>query len=367
MFRKLSQAITKTVQSFGQKQLSPELINQVCHDIRMTLIDADVAQEGVEHFLSIVKDKASQAERMSQVTAQNQLFSIIHSALVDTLGTEQTSPPVSTHGVFMLAGLQGSGKTTTAAKLAHWLSREHKKTVCLTSVDFQRPAAIDQLETLASQINVPFIRLSPTDNIKKVIEQESLKYHADITIVDTAGRITIDHELMGELKAYHTMLKPRESLFVVDSLTGQDAANVAKEFHQLIDLTGVILTKTDGDSRGGAALSVKTVTGKPIKFIGTGEKIDAFDLFDAERIASRILDLGDIAALVKKMQDTVDEDKAKQVSKKIKKGDFDFDDFLDQLSQLKKMGGLTQIMSMLPGTQNIPEQLKSAMDDDHFK
>ncbi len=367
MFQKLSQAITKTVQSLGQKTLSNQVIEQCCREIRLTLLDADVAQKAVDHFLDVIKEKAQSTERIKQVSQQNQLFSIIHEALVDTLGSDKSDPLLCLHGTYMLSGLQGSGKTTTAAKLAHWLIKEHKKNVVLTSLDFQRPAAIDQLEILATQINVPFIRLQATDNIKKVIESESLRHHADITIVDTAGRITVDHEMMAELKAYHSILQPKESLFVVDSLTGQDAANVAREFNELITLSGIILTKTDGDSRGGAALSVKTVTGKPIKFIGTGEKIEQLDMFDAERVASRILDLGDIAALVKKMQETVDEDQVKNVSAKIKKGQFDFNDFLDQLKQLKNMGGLTSVMSMLPGTQNIPEQIKSALSDDHFK
>lgn len=368
MFQKLTNALSKAVQSFGQKQLSSQNIDECCDQIRLALLDADVARSAAEKLIENVKARAAQEQRMSQTSQQNQIFSIIHESLVDTLGSPTPNPIIKPHGTYLVCGLQGSGKTTTSAKLANHITKELKKTVALTSVDFQRPAAIDQLEILAKQINVPFIRLDPNDKkIAKTIETESLKHHADITIVDTAGRITIDNDMMAELKTYHSLLKPTESLFVVDALTGQDAARVALEFDTLIPLTGTILTKVDGDSRGGAALSVKTVTGKPIKYIGLGEKIDQFDVFDAERIASRILDLGDIAALVKKMKETANEEDASRVAQKIKKGQFDFNDFLTQLVQLKKMGGLSSVMSMLPGVQSIPENIKSAINDDQFK
>ena len=368
MFQNLTRTLMSAVQSFSGKNLSSSTISECCDKIRLALLDADVARSATDHLIETVKNKALQEQRLKHTTQDNQIFSIVHEALVDTLGSPVPNPLVQLHGTYLLAGLQGAGKTTTAAKLAKWLMTEHSKSVVLTSVDFQRPAAIDQLEILSKNINAPFIRLDPNDKqIAKTIQQESSKYHADITIVDTAGRITVDNEMMAELKSYHTMLDPTETLFVVDALTGQDAARVSSEFGSLIPLTGTILTKVDGDSRGGAALSVKTVTGKPIKFIGTGEALDQFDMFDAERIASRILDLGDIAALVKKMKQTVNEEDAAKVSQRVKKGQFDFNDFLSQLEQLRNMGGISQVMSMLPGIQSIPEQLKSAVNEDQFK
>lgn len=368
MFQKLTNALSQAVQSFGQKQLSSQNIDECCDKIRLALLDADVARSAAEKLIENVRMRAANEQRMKQTSQSNQIFSIIHESLVETLGSPTPSPLLKLHGTYLICGLQGSGKTTTAAKLANRLVKEQKKNVVLTSLDFQRPAAIDQLETLAKQINVPFIRLDADDKkVSKTITDAALKHHADITIVDTAGRITINNDMMAELKTYHTLLNPTESLFVVDALTGQDAARVALEFDTLIPLSGTILTKVDGDSRGGAALSVKTVTGKPIKFIGLGEKIDQFDEFDAERIASRILDLGDIHALVKKMKETTNEQDASKVAQKIKKGQFDFNDFLSQLVQLKKMGGLSQVMSMLPGVQSIPDNIKSAINDDQFK
>ena len=355
MFNNLSEHLTSIVRNLtGRGRLTEENIKESLNDVRTALLEADVALTVINTFLNNVQTKAIGQEVLSSLRPGDALVKIVYDELVTTLGEHaplnlQAEPPI----VIMAVGLQGSGKTTTIAKLAYWLKTTQKKSVLLASTDIYRPAAIEQLRVLADQIEVPFFASSPNDDpiaIAKATINHAKNKLINSVIIDTAGRLHIDQEMMDEIKNLHHEIKPLETLIVVDSMMGQDAINTAKSFVETIPLTGVILTKTDGDARGGAALAMRVITQQPIKFIGTGEKIDALEPFYPDRIASRILGMGDILSLVEEAYQKVDHEKAKKLAKKFQKGKaFDLEDFLTQLQQMRKLGGISNLITKLPG------------------
>lgn len=370
MFNNLSERLTRVIKNLsGKGRLTEENIKDTLRDIRMALLEADVALPVVKDFVDHVQTKAIGVEVMESLTPGQALIKLVHGELVKLMGefsdslNLQAQPPA----VILMAGLQGSGKTTTVAKLARWLQQSQKKSVMVTSADIYRPAAIQQLETLAQQIGVEFFPSQTNQDPVAIAEaaiQAAKSKLIDVVIIDTAGRLHIDDEMMAEIKRLHAAINPIETLFVVDSMTGQDAANTANAFNTALPLTGVVLTKTDGDARGGAALSIRQITGKPIKFIGVGEKIDALEPFYPDRVASRILGMGDILSLVEEAERNIDRDKAEKLAKKIKKGKtFDLEDFRDQLKQIGKMGGIMGIVNKLPGIGNLPQAAKDKMND----
>lgn len=371
-FSSLSEHLDKVIKNLtGQGRLTEANIQETLREIRKALLEADVALPVVKEFIEDIQTKALGKEVLESLSPGQVLIKLVHDELVTIMGTEnvglelKTQPPA----VILMAGLQGSGKTTTVAKLARWLQQVQKKSVLLTSADIYRPAAIDQLQTLANTLGVHFY---PSESSQNPIEiargaiQEAKNKVIDVVIIDTAGRLHIDEQMMSEIKALHAAISPIETLFVVDSMTGQDAAITAKAFNDALPLTGVVLTKTDGDARGGAALSIRYITGKPIKFIGVGEKIDALEPFYPDRIASRILGMGDILTLVEEVERKIDKAKAEKLIKKIKKGKgkvFDLEDFRDQLKQIHNMGGIMNIVSKLPGINQLPKQVKDQFND----
>ncbi len=370
MFDNLSQRLTQTMQKLrGKGRLTEDSIRETLREVRIALLEADVALPVVQSFIGQVKERALGQEVLSSLQPGQALVKIVHDELVSVMGEEnealdlKASPPV----VVLLAGLQGSGKTTTTAKLARLLKEQSKKKVMVVSCDVYRPAAIEQLETLATQVDVLFHPSSATDrpvDIAKQALDAARKQFVDVLLVDTAGRLHVDADMMDEIRQLHTAVNPHETLFVVDSMTGQDAANTARAFNETLALTGVILTKTDGDARGGAALSVRQITGKPIKFVGTGEKIDELQPFHPERVASRILGMGDVLSLVEDVQRHVDKDKAEKLAKKIQKGKgFDLDDFRSQLEQMQSMGGMSSLVDKMPGMGQLPDQVKNRVND----
>ena len=370
MFDNLSQRLTQTMQKLrGKGRLTEDSIRETLREVRIALLEADVALPVVQSFIGQVKERALGQEVISSLQPGQALVKIVHDELVRIMGEEnevldlRASPPV----VVLLAGLQGSGKTTTTAKLARLLKEESKKKVMVVSCDVYRPAAIEQLETLATQVDVLFHPSSATDKPVAIAKQAldaARKQFVDVLLVDTAGRLHIDTDMMDEIRQLHAAVNPHETLFVVDSMTGQDAANTARAFNETLALTGVILTKTDGDARGGAALSVRQITGKPIKFVGTGEKIDELQPFHPERVASRILGMGDVLSLVEDVQRHVDKDKAEKLAKKIRKGKgFDLDDFRSQLEQMQNMGGMSSLVDKMPGMGQLPDQVKNRVND----
>lgn len=373
MFSNLSERLTRVIKNLsGKGRLTEENIKETLRDIRMALLEADVALPVVKDFIDDIQTKAIGVEVMDSLTPGQALIKLVHTELVKLMGNAcdslnlQIEPPA----VILMAGLQGSGKTTTAAKLALWLQNTQKKSVLVTSVDIYRPAAIQQLETLATQINATFFPSETNQNPVTIAQnaiQAAKNKLIDVVIIDTAGRLHIDDEMMVEIKKLHAAINPIETLFVVDSMTGQDAANTAQAFNQALPLTGVILTKTDGDARGGAALSIRQITGKPIKFLGIGEKIDALEPFHPDRVASRILGMGDILTLVEEAERNLDKSKAEKLAKKMKKGKpFDLEDFRDQLRQISNMGGVMGIMSKLPGISSLPQAAKDKINDKSF-
>ena len=367
MFDNLSERLSRTVKNLrGQGRLSEDNIKDTLRDIRMALLEADVALPVVKDFIEKVKKKAVGQEVLTSLTPGQVLIKIVQDELEAVMGSTHEGldlnqkPPI----VILMAGLQGAGKTTSAAKLAKMLIEREKKHVMLASVDVYRPAAIQQLETLSKEVNAAFFSSDPSQKPIKIAKQAlsfAKKQNTDVLIIDTAGRLHVDDEMMDEIKELNALLNPTETLFVVDSMTGQDAANTAKAFDEALPLTGIILTKTDGDARGGAALSVKQITGKPIKFMGSGEKTDALEAFHPDRVASRILGMGDILSLVEEAHEKVDKDKAEKLVNKLKKGKgFDLDDLRDQFSQMEKMGGMAGLMDKLPGMgAGVAEQLKN--------
>jgi len=370
MFDNLTQRLTQTMQKLrGKGRLTEDSISETLREVRIALLEADVALPVVQSFIGQVRERALGQEVISSLQPGQAFVKIVHDELVGVMGEEnealdlKASPPV----VVLLAGLQGSGKTTTTAKLAKLLKEQSKKKVMVVSCDVYRPAAIDQLKTLAEQVDVIFHPSStadkPVDIAKQALDAAS-KQFVDVLLVDTAGRLHIDNDMMDEIRQLHSAVSPHETLFVVDSMTGQDAANTAQAFNEALPLTGVILTKTDGDARGGAALSVRHITGKPIKFVGTGEKIEELQPFHPERVASRILGMGDVLSLVEDVQKHVDQEKAEKLARKIKKGKgFDLEDFRSQLEQMQNMGGMGSLVDKMPGMAELPDQVKNRVND----
>jgi signal recognition particle subunit SRP54 len=370
MFNHLSERLNKVIKNLtGQGRLTESNVKDTMRDIRIALLEADVALPVAKEFIDHIQAKAIGTDVMQSLTPGQVLIKLVHDELVLVMGQYneelnlKAQPPV----VILLAGLQGSGKTTSAAKLARLLKQKYKKSVLLASADIYRPAAIEQLQTLAPTVEAEFFPSNssqkPIDIAKGAIQAAKNKV-IDVVILDTAGRLHIDEEMMTEIKQLHAAINPTETLFVVDSMTGQDAANTAKAFNDALPLTGIILTKADGDARGGAALSIRHITGKPIKFIGVGEKIDALEPFYPDRIASRILGMGDILTLVEEAERNLDKTKAEKFVKKIKKGKaFDLEDFRDQLKQIHNMGGVTGIMNKLPGMNQLPAQVKNQFNE----
>ena len=374
MFDSLTSRLSQTLRNLrGTGRLSEENIKETMREVRMALLEADVALPVVREFVEHVKARAVGKEVMESLTPGQALVKVVHEELITLMGeaNEELNLAAQPPAVVMVAGLQGAGKTTSVGKLARWLKESKKKSVMVVSADVYRPAAIQQLETLAGEVDVEFFPSSsdqdPVDIANGAIDAARKKY-IDVVLLDTAGRLHIDEEMMGEIKRLHAAINPVETLFVVDSMTGQDAANTAKAFGDALPLTGVILTKTDGDARGGAALSVRQITGKPIKFLGVGEKTTALEPFHPDRVASRILDMGDVLSLVEEVQQKVDQKQAAKMAEKLKKGKgFDLEDFRDQLQQLQNLGGVGALMDKLPGMSNVPEAAKNQVNDKEFK
>jgi len=374
MFSNLTDRLSQTVKKLrGKGRLTEDTIQEALREVRIALLEADVALPVVRSFIAQVGERALGQEVLNSLTPGQALVKVVHEELVHVMGDENAGLDLNAPApvVVLIAGLQGSGKTTSTGKLARHLIQDLGKKVMVVSCDVYRPAAIDQLQTLATQVGAEFFP-SSADERPAVIARSALeqakKQFMDVLLVDTAGRLHIDEKMMQEIKAIHAAIDAHETLFVVDSMTGQDAANTALAFSQALPLTGVVLTKTDGDARGGAALSVRQITGKPIKFIGTGEKTDALQPFHPDRIASRILGMGDVLSLVEEVQRTVDQDKAEKLARKIKTGKgFSLDDFQSQLEQMQNMGGIGSMMDKLPGMNEIPEHVKNRVDDKHTR
>ncbi len=370
MFDGLSERLASTAQKIrGQGRLTEANIEDALRDVRRALLEADVALAVVRTFIEEVKQRALGEEVLTSLKPGQVFINIVQQELVKVMGeqNEQLNLAAQPPAVILMAGLQGAGKTTTVAKLAKLLQEREKKSTLLVSCDIYRPAAIEQLKTLAAQVGAEFFPSSvdqkPTDIAKAALEY-ARNHHIDVVLVDTAGRLHIDAEMMTEIQQIHAAVNPIETLFVVDSMTGQDAANTARAFDEALPLTGVILTKTDGDARGGAALSIRQITGKPIKFMGSGEKIDALEPFHPDRVASRILDMGDVLSLVEEVQAKVDHSKAEKLAKKLKKGkSFDFNDLKDQFEQMQNMGGMSSLIDKMPGMGGMSEKIKDQVND----
>jgi len=373
MFDSLSERLGRTLKNLrGQGRLSETNIKDALREVRMALLEADVALPVVREFIDHVRDKAVGQEVMQSLTPGQALVKVVRDELVRIMGDEQVelSFNVQPPAVILMAGLQGAGKTTSVAKLTRWIKQKHKKSVLVVSADVYRPAAIAQLETLAGEVEAEFFPSSADQDPVEIAAAAfdfARKRFIDVVIVDTAGRLHIDAEMMGEVRAIHARIKPIETLFVVDSMTGQDAANTARAFDEALPLTGVILTKTDGDARGGAALSIRQITGKPIKFLGVGEKTAALEVFHPDRVASRILGMGDILSLVEDAEQKLDHDAATKLADKLKKGKgFDLEDFLEQLQQMKKMGGIANLLDKLPGMGQLSANARDQVEDKQF-
>lgn len=373
MFESLTERLSATLNNLtGKARLTEENIQGTLREVRMALLEADVALSVVKELIDQVRVRAVGQEVAASLSPGQVFVKIVNEELVRIMGEGShgldlnTQPPA----VILLAGLQGAGKTTTAAKLAHWLKTREKKSVMVVSTDVYRPAAIDQLRTLAAEGDITFCESSPDQNpvdIARNAIELAKKQFTEVLIVDTAGRLHVDTDMMDEIRSIHDTLTPIETLFVVDSMTGQDAANTAQAFNEVLPLTGVILTKVDGDARGGAALSVRSITGKPIKFMAVGETIDALDVFHPDRIASRILGMGDVLSLIEEVEQKIDKKKARKLARKIKKGKkFDLEDFRDQIQQMNNMGGITGMLDKLPGMGQMAKAAQEKMSDNAF-
>ncbi|TDJ36523.1 MAG: signal recognition particle protein [Gammaproteobacteria bacterium] len=374
MFENLSERLTQTLRGIsGKARLSEENVSAALRDVRMALLEADVALSVVKDFVEQVKIKALGQVVSSALNPGEAFIKIVHEQLVKIMGEANdalnlaTTPPA----VILMTGLQGVGKTTTVAKLARLLKERHGKKVAVVSVDVYRPAAIEQLETLAKEVAAIFIpsnsQEAPIDIARRAVQEAKTQF-VDVLLVDTAGRLTIDEKMMAEIKLLHSAIEPIETLFVVDAMTGQDAANTAKAFNDAIDLTGVVLAKADGDARGGAALSVVSITGKPIKFIGMGEKTDALEPFHPDRLASRILGMGDVLTLIEEAERKVDKKTAQKLARKIQRGrKFDLADFRDQLQQMDNMGGIGNMLEKMPGMSQLPAAAQSQVNEGMFE
>ena len=374
MFESLSDRLSQSLRKItGKAHLSEDNIKDSLREVRMALLEADVALPVVKDFIDHVRNRAVGTEVKRSLNPGQQFLKIVQQELEAVMGSanEALNLAAAPPAVILMAGLQGAGKTTSVAKLARFLRERHKKKVMVVSADVYRPAAIKQLETLAADVGAIF-HPSSADQQPLAIANGAVdaarKAFADVLIVDTAGRLHIDGELMAEIKALHGALKPVETLFVVDAMIGQDAVNTARAFNEALPLTGVVLTKADGDARGGAALSVRHVTGKPIKFLGVGEKTDALEPFYPDRIASRILGMGDVLSLIEDMERKVDKDKAEKLANKVKKGKtFDLEDLRDQLQQMQNLGGLGNMLEKLPGMGNVAQLAEQANMGSQFK
>ncbi|MEM8845013.1 MAG: signal recognition particle protein [Pseudomonadota bacterium] len=370
MFDNLSKRLSDTVGKLrGQARLTEENIQESLREVRMALLEADVALPVVKSFIERVRSEAIGKEVIQNITPGQAFIKVVQDELVHLMGdvNEELQLNAQPPAIVLVAGLQGAGKTTTIAKLSKLLAEKQKKKISVVSCDVYRPAAIKQLETLAKQINVNFIESnvdqSPIDIAKYAVSTAQTN-HDDILFVDTAGRLHVDNDMMDEIRALHEVINPVETLFVVDSMSGQDAALSAQAFNNALPLTGVILTKTDGDARGGAALSVREITGKPIKFLGTGEKVDGLEPFHPDRVASRILGMGDVVSLVEEAQEKVDHKEAERLTKKLKSGkNFNLTDLRSQLIQMQNMGGIGGMIDKLPGAGNMSEAIKSQAND----
>ena len=365
VFESLTQRLSGTIERLrGRGRLSESNISEAVREVRIALLEADVALPVVQALIQRIKVRAVGQEVLRSLSPGQVLVKIVRDELAMVMGAQASdlNLNVPAPAVILMAGLQGAGKTTTVAKLAKHLKEKRKKKVMVVSADVYRPAAIEQLQTLAGQVGAIFFPSDASQKPEAIVKaaiDEARKTFADVLIVDTAGRTSIDAAMMAEIKALHAAVNPVETLFVVDSMTGQDAAVTAKHFGEALPLTGVVLTKTDGDARGGAALSVRYITGKPIKFVGVGEKPDGLDVFHPERAAGRILDMGDVLSLVEQVESQVDQDKAKKLAEKVAKGKkFDLNDMRDQLEQMQNMGGLSGLMDKLPGMGQVPESVK---------
>ena len=374
MFDNLSDRLTRTLKNItGRGRLTEDNIKETLREVRMALLEADVALPVVRDFVNQVKERSVGLEVSKSLTPGQEFLKIVRQALEEAMGEANEELQLNTQppAVVLMAGLQGAGKTTSVGKLAKFLKERKKKKVMVVSADVYRPAAIKQLETLARDVGVSFhpsdISQKPVDIVNGAISAAKLGFY-DILLVDTAGRLHVDSEMMDEIKALHAAIKPIETLFVVDAMTGQDAANTAKAFNEALPLTGVILTKADGDARGGAALSIRHITGKPIKFIGMGEKTDALEPFHPDRIASRILGMGDVLSLIEELEQKVDKEQAAKVAAKVMKGQgFSLEDFRDQLTQMRNMGGMMSMLDKLPGMKNLPAGALDQVGDKQFK
>ncbi|RJG51561.1 signal recognition particle protein [Motilimonas pumila] len=370
MFENLTDRLSRTLKNIsGRGRLTEDNIKDTLREVRMALLEADVALPVVREFVKKVKERAVGQEVSKSLSPGQAFIKIVQTELEASMGeaNEKLDLAAQPPAVLLMAGLQGAGKTTSVGKLAKFLKERESKSVLVVSADVYRPAAIKQLETLADDIQVEFfpssIEQKPIDIATAAIEHAK-KQFIDVVIVDTAGRLHVDESMMDEIKDLHQAIDPVETLFVVDAMTGQDAANTAKAFNEALPLTGVILTKADGDARGGAALSIRQITGKPIKFIGMGEKTDALEPFYPDRIASRILGMGDVLSLIEEIEQKVDKDKAAKLAKKVQKGKgFDLEDFREQLVQMKSMGGMMGMMDKLPGMGQLPDSVKDQVND----
>ena len=370
MFENLSEKLERSFKLLkGQGKIAEINVAETLKDVRRALLDADVNYKVAKQFTDTVKAKALGQNVINAIKPSELMVKIVHDELTQLMGGDTAQINLSGNPtVILMSGLQGSGKTTFSGKIAKKLKSEKGKRPLLVACDVYRPAAIDQLKILAEQIEVPVYTEEGNKNPVQ-IAQNAIQYaktnHLDLVIVDTAGRLAVDEQMMDEIEAIKKAIKPNETLFVVDSMTGQDAVNTAKEFNDRLDFDGVVLTKLDGDTRGGAALSIRTVVTKPIKFVGTGEKMDALDYFHPTRMADRILGMGDIVSLVEKAQQQYDEEEARKLQRKIAKNQFNFNDFLNQIQQIKKMGNLKDLASMIPGVGKAIKDID--IDDDAFK
>lgn len=374
MFENLSERLQQTIKNLrGQGRLTEENIKDALREVRMALLEADVALAVIREFIDRVRERAVGREVTHSLTPGQVFIKIVNDELIHVMGeaneelTLKGSPPA----VILMAGLQGSGKTTSVAKLARWLKERNHKKVMVTSCDVYRPAAIEQLEVLAKEVDVTCFPSTPQQQPSTIATgalDTARRQFMDVLIIDTAGRLHVDEQMMDEIKVLHAAVKPVETLFVVDSMTGQDAANTARAFNETLPLTGVVLTKTDGDARGGAALSIRHLTGKPIKFLGVGEKTTALEPFYPDRVASRILGMGDVLGLVEEIEQKIDRKKAEKLARKVKKGKgFDLADFREQMNQMLNMGGLTSLLEKMPGMGNLPQAVKDQANDKQVK
>ncbi|MDQ0879612.1 signal recognition particle protein [Peribacillus sp. V2I11] len=358
-FEGLADRLQSTMQKIrGKGKVNEADVKEMMREVRLALLEADVNFKVVKDFVKRVSERSVGQEVLKSLTPGQQVIKVVKEELTELMGGEQSKIAVASKPptVIMMVGLQGAGKTTTTGKLANLLRKKYNRKPLLVAADIYRPAAIKQLETLGKQLSMPVFSLgdqvSPVEIAKQAIEKAKEEHH-DYVLIDTAGRLHVDENLMGELKDIKELTKPDEIFLVVDAMTGQDAVNVAQSFNEQLGLTGVVLTKLDGDTRGGAALSIRSVTDTPIKFVGMGEKLDALEAFHPERMASRILGMGDVLTLIEKAQANVDEEKAKELEKKMRTATFTFDDFLEQLGQVRNMGPLDDILKMIPGANKM--------------